>query len=144
MGLLKEFRDFAVRGNVIDLAVGVVIGGAFGRIVNSLVGDVIMPALGGLTSRGVDLKGQYWLLTRAPDPGTLDAVRTAGLAHLAWGPFLKNVIDFAIIAWAIFLVVKAINVARARFEKKGESPTAPPAEDVKLLREIRDLLAARR
>jgi len=145
MGLLKDFKDFAMRGNVIDLAVGVVIGGAFGKIVSSLVSDVIMPTVGSLTGGG-DLKGRYVLLSHQPDPGTLEKVKSAGLAHLAWGPFLQNVIDFLIIAFAIFLFVKAINVARARLERLGgeeEKSAAPPPEDVKLLREIRDLLAAR-
>jgi large conductance mechanosensitive channel len=143
MGMMKEFKDFAMRGNVVDLAVGVVIGGAFGKIVTSLVGDIIMPAIGALTSNGVDFKGKYVLLSNKPDPGTLEKVRSEGLAHLAWGPFLQNVIDFVIIAFAIFMVVKAINSARARFERKEDKPAAPPPEDVRLLREIRDLLAAR-
>jgi large conductance mechanosensitive channel len=142
MGMLKEFRDFAVRGNVVDLAVAVVIGGAFGKIVTSLVGDVIMPVVGMLTG-GVDLKGEYLYLGAGEDPRSLDEVRKAGDAHLAWGPFLQSVIDFLIIAFAIFMVVKAINAARARFEKKQEEAAAPPPEDVMLLREIRDLLAKR-
>jgi large conductance mechanosensitive channel len=142
MGMLKEFRDFAMRGNVVDLAVAVVIGGAFGKIVTSLVGDVIMPLVGKLTG-GIDIKGEYVYLGTGKDPGTLDEVRKAGDAHLAWGPFLQSVIDFVIIAFAIFMVVKAINAARARFEKKQEEAAAPPPEDVMLLREIRDLLARR-
>ncbi|MCC6491434.1 MAG: large conductance mechanosensitive channel protein MscL [Pirellulales bacterium] len=141
--MLKEFKEFAMRGSVIDLAVGVVIGGAFGKIVTSLVGDVIMPLIGGLTG-GTDFSARYIYLGTGEDPGSLEKVRTAGQAYVAWGPFLQNVIDFLIIAAAIFAVVKAINVARARFERKGEEPAAPPPEDVKLLQEIRDLLAAGR
>ncbi|RIK82623.1 MAG: large conductance mechanosensitive channel protein MscL [Planctomycetota bacterium] len=141
--MLKEFRDFAMRGNVIDLAVGVVIGGAFGKIVTSLVGDVIMPLVGGLTG-GTDFSQRYFYLGSGEDPGTLEKVRAAGGAYVAWGPFLQNVIDFLIIAAAIFAVIKAINVARARFERGEEPSAAPPPEDVKLLREIRDLLATRR
>lgn len=143
MGLLKEFRDFAMRGNVIDLAVGVVIGGAFGKIVTSLVGDVIMPLVGGITG-GTDFSARYIYLGSGKDPGSLAKVREAGNAYVAWGPFVQNVIDFLIIAAAIFAVVKAINVARARFERGEVKSDAPPPEDVKLLREIRDLLAARR
>ncbi|HYO24371.1 MAG TPA: large conductance mechanosensitive channel protein MscL [Lacipirellulaceae bacterium] len=142
MGLLHEFKNFAMRGNVIDLAVGVVIGGAFGKIVTALVGEVIMPALGALT-RGVDVSKQYFYLGRGEDPGTLEKVKAAGEAYFGWGPFLQSVIDFAIVAFAIFLVVKAINAARARFDAKQEKPSAAPTEEVLLLREIRDALARR-
>ena len=142
MSMMSEFREFAMRGNVIDLAVGVVIGGAFGKIVTSLVGDVIMPLVGSLTG-GTDLSSEYIYLGTGEDPQSLEKVREAGDAHIAWGPFLQNVIDFLIIAAAIFAVVKAINMARARFERKEEVAAAPPPEDVALLREIRDLLAKR-
>ena len=139
MGMLKEFKDFAMRGNVIDLAVGVVIGGAFGKIVTSLVGDVIMPIIGKLTG-GIDVKSEYIYLGKGDDPGTLDKVRQSGDAYLAWGPFLQTVIDFTIVAFAIFLMVKLINTARARFERNEEKPAAAPPEDILLLREIRDAL----
>jgi large conductance mechanosensitive channel len=140
MGMLKEFKEFAMRGNVVDLAVGVVIGGAFGKIVTSLVGDVIMPVLGKLTG-GIDVSKKYFYLGTGDDPGTLEKVKAAGQAYLGWGPFLQSVIDFTIVAFAIFLVVKMINTARVSIE--GEKPTAPPPENIQLLREIRDALVKR-
>ena len=142
MGMLKEFKEFAMRGNVVDLAVGVVIGAAFGKIVTSLVGDVIMPVLSKITG-GVDVSKKYTYLGSGEDPGSLDKVKAAGDAYLGWGPFLQTVIDFTIVAFAIFLVIKMINTARARFEKKQDAPAKAPPEDILLLREIRDALAKR-
>ncbi|MFM7244316.1 MAG: large-conductance mechanosensitive channel protein MscL [Planctomycetaceae bacterium] len=151
MGLLKEFRDFAMRGNVIDLAVGVVIGSAFGKIISSLVANIIMPPLNLLTSKfGVNFTDlAYKIKTEAPK---LNADGTMVLEDgkpemvfqnypvLNYGPFIQSVVDFMLVAAAIFLVVKAINTAKAKFEtKKDEAPAAPP-EDVVLLREIRDAL----
>ena len=121
MSIIKEFREFAVKGNVVDLAVGVVIGAAFGKIVASLVGDIVMPFLGTLVG-GVDFSG---LSVQFRD------------AKIQYGKFLQTCLDFLIIAWAIFLIVKLIN------RLKREAPAAPPAptpEDVVLLREIRDAL----
>lgn len=138
MGLAKEFKEFAMRGNVVDLAVGVVIGAAFGKIVTSLVGEVIMPVLGKLTG-GIDVSKKYLYLGTGDDPGSLDKVKAAGQAYLGWGPFLQSVIDFTIVAFAIFMVVKMINTARLRLE--GEKPAAAPPENILLLREIRDSLA---
>lgn len=154
MSLLKEFREFAMRGNVIDLAVGVVIGSAFGKIISSLVANIIMPPLNLLTSKfGVNFNDlAYKIKTEAPK---LNADGTMVLEDgkpvmvfqnypiLNYGPFIQSVVDFLLVAAAIFLVVKAINTAKAKFEaKKDEAPAAPP-EDIVLLREIRDALAKR-
>ena len=139
--MLKEFRDFINRGNVMDLAVGVIIGGAFGKIVSSLVNDIIMPiislALGGKSFAGqfVALNGQAYL--------TLDEAKAAGAAVLAWGSFVQSVIDFLIIAFVIFLIVRAIDNM-----KKAPAPPPPvseatPTKDQELLAEIRDLLKTR-
>jgi large conductance mechanosensitive channel len=123
MSIVKEFRDFAMKGNVIDLAVGVIIGAAFGKIVASLVEDMVMPLLGVLIG-GLDFK---------------NLVFQVGAAKIAYGKFLQNCLDFLIIAWAIFLGVKLIN----RFRRKEEAaPAAPPRQEV-LLGEIRDLLKER-
>ena len=126
MSVLTEFRDFAVKGNVVDLAVGVIIGTAFGKIVSSLVGDIVMPAIGVIIG-GFDFKAL--------------AVQM-GSAKIAYGAFLQNVVDFLIIAWVIFVAVKIIN----HFRKKQEDqpPAATPPRDVQLLEEIRDLLKAGR
>jgi large conductance mechanosensitive channel len=123
MSMLKEFRDFAMKGNVIDLAVGVIIGAAFGKIVSSLVEDMVMPLLGVLIG-GLDFKALAFQI---------------GSAKIAYGKFLQSCVDFVIIAWAIFLGVKLIN----RFRRKEEAaPAAPPRQEV-LLGEIRDLLKER-
>lgn len=131
----KEFKEFAVRGNVIDMAVGVIIGGAFGKIVTSLVGDIITPLLGRLTS-GIDIKNLRWILSTAED-GTITSVN--------YGLFMQNIIDFLIIAFSIFLFVQLINSAKKRFEKKQEikeevqEEKKPSVEE--LLTQIRDILA---
>ena len=132
MKIWNEFKDFAFKGNVIDMAVGVVVGGAFGQIVTSLVGDIITPLVGLLT-KGTDLKELKYVLSTAPD-GTLNT--------LNYGAFLQNIIDFLIIAASIFVVVKLINTAKKKLEKPVEEA---PQEDPKptsedLLAEIRDLL----
>ena len=123
--MLKEFRDFAVKGNVVDLAVGVIIGTAFGKIVSSFVGDIVMPAIGVLIG-GFDFKG---------------LVLQLGTAKVAYGAFIQNVVDFLIIAWVIFIAVKVINHFR---KKQEEAPTTvvPPRQE-QLLEEIRDLLKSR-
>ena len=132
MGMLKEFKEFAMRGNVIDLAVGVVIGAAFGKVVSSLVDQIIMPPIG-LATGGVDFSHLKWVLKPA-DP----ANKVAEVA-IQYGAFINTIITFLIIALAIFLMVKAIN----RISRKPEpAPAAPPA-DVVLLTEIRDLLRAK-
>lgn len=125
MSFIKEFREFAVRGNVMDMAVGVIIGGAFGKIISSLVGDVFMPVLGILTG-GVDFKDLKIVLAEAM--GETPAVT------LNYGAFVQNVFDFIIIAFAIFMMVKAIN----KVKKPVEKPKGPTQEE--LLAEIRDLL----
>ncbi|MBP6798039.1 MAG: large-conductance mechanosensitive channel protein MscL [Luteimonas sp.] len=132
MGMISEFKEFAMRGNVIDLAVGVVIGGAFGKIVSSLVDNLIMPFVGLLTG-GVDFSRWAWVLREASvdASGAEVPALTVGV-----GSFLNAVIQFVIIAFAIFLLVKAIN----RIHKKPEAAPAEPTEEVLLLREIRDSL----
>ncbi|TWT21060.1 large-conductance mechanosensitive channel protein MscL [Luteimonas marina] len=132
MGMISEFKEFAMRGNVIDLAVGVVIGGAFGKIVTSLVDNIIMPPIG-LLLGGVDFSDIAWTLREA----TVDAAgETVPAVAIGIGEFINTLIQFIIIAFAIFMVVKAIN----RIHKKPEEAPAEPAEEVLLLREIRDSL----
>lgn len=135
MGLLSEFKEFASRGNVVDMAVGVVIGGAFGKIVSSFVNDVVMPPIGMLTG-GVDFKDLKLTLQDAVMEG--DKVVKAAVS-MNIGVFMNTVIDFVIIAFAIFMVIKAMNAMK---RKKEEAPAAPPApsEEVVLLTEIRDAL----
>lgn len=148
MGIVKEFREFALKGNVLDLAVGVIIGVAFGGIVNSLIKDVIMPVIA--IPGNVDFTNKYIGLTEsvrsaiATDPNlTLEAARAVG-PTLAYGSFVTVLINFVILAICIFVVVKAFNTARKRFEaEKPVPPPAGPTTDQKLLTEIRDLLAKR-
>jgi large conductance mechanosensitive channel len=139
MSMLKEFRDFAVKGNVIDLAVGIIIGAAFGKIVDSLVNDVVMPAINAMVGGAVDFSNQYVVLSSSVPPGTpLAAARTSAVV-LAWGNFMTILLNFVILAFVIFWMIKAVNRVRARLDA-----TAPPApEDVVLLREIRDELKRR-
>lgn len=138
MSMMKEFKEFAMRGNVIDLAVGVVIGGAFGKIVTSLVTDVIMPPIGLLTG-GVDFSKLRWVLK--PADNTDPAHKIAEVA-VNYGVFINTLIQFIIIAFAIFMVVKAVNRLTRKQEAAPAPPAAPPA-DVVLLTEIRDLLKDR-
>jgi large conductance mechanosensitive channel len=154
MGLFKEFRDFAMKGNVIDLAVGVVIGAAFGKIIGSLVSNIIMPPLNLLTSRyGVNFSDlAYRIRTNAPK---LNADGTKVLEDgkevlvfqdypiLNYGPFIQSVVDFLLVAAALFLVIKLMNTAKAKFEEKKAEEAPPTPEDVLLLREIRDSLSKR-
>lgn len=134
--MLKEFREFALRGNMVDLAIGVIIGGAFGGLVNSIVADLLMPLIGVITG-GIDFTNLYVQLSGPAVVGDLAAARKAG-ATLAYGNFITLTINFLIIAFVLFLVVKAMN----RMKRKDEAPAAPPAPpaDVVLLTEIRDLL----
>ena len=135
--ILKEFRDFAVKGNVVDMAVGVIIGAAFGKIVSSLVGDILMPPIGKLMV-GVDFSNL--ILTLGPEQyKTLDEAKAAGVATVNYGIFINNVINFIIVAFCVFLMVKAINMAKKKEEEAHKVPT-PPAREVVLLEEIRDLL----
>ena len=136
MGFIKEFKEFAMKGNVMDMAVGVIIGGAFGKIVSSLVSDVLMPLIGKLTG-GVSFtdlfvnlgEGQY---------NTLAEAQEAGAAVLAYGQFIQNIIDFIIIAFCIFLMIKGMNKLKKEKPAEPEAPKGPTQEE--LLAEIRDLL----
>ncbi len=132
MSMLQEFKAFVMRGNVVDLAVGVVIGGAFGAIVTSLVGDIVMPAIGMLTS-GVDFSKVALVLKEASADGKTPAVL------LSYGKFIQTTINFIIVAFVIFLVIKAMNAMK---KKEAAAPTLPPEPSAqeKLLTEIRDLL----
>ncbi len=135
MGLLSEFKDFAMRGNVVDMAVGVVIGGAFGKIVTSLVNDIMTPVIGVFTG-GTKLNG---LGTKLAETTGADG-KTVPL-NLEWGNFAQTTIDFLIVAACLFAVVKAMNTAKKRFEKQSAAaPPAPPSAEVQLLTEIRDSL----
>jgi large conductance mechanosensitive channel len=135
MSVIQEFKKFALRGNVIDMAVGIIIGGAFGGVVKSLVDDVIMPPIGVLSGSGLDFK--HLAITLKEKSGDVPAVT------LNYGNFINNALTFLIVAWAVFMLVKAINTAEARL-LRGETPPAdapPPPEDIVLLRQIRDSLA---
>jgi len=134
MSMMKEFKDFAVKGNVVDMAVGIIIGGAFGKIVSSIVGDVILPPIG-LLIGGVDFNSLAVTLKQAA--GEAEAV------VISYGTFIQTIVDFVIIAFAIFLAVKGLNRLK---RKQAEAPAAPPApsKEEMLLAEIRDLLRDRR
>jgi large conductance mechanosensitive channel len=140
--MLSEFRDFAVKGNVIDLAVAVIIGAAFGRIVDSLVKDIIMPVIGRIFG-GLDFTNYFILLANPPagysGPMTYEALTKAGVPLLAYGNFITIVINFIILAFVIFWMVKQFAKAKAKLDTAPAPPPATP-EDVLLLREIRDLL----
>ena len=142
--MLKEFREFAMRGNVIDMAVGVIIGAAFGRIVESMVKDLIMPPIG-LLLGNVDFANLFWVMRPGTVPGpylTVDAAQKAGAVTFNYGMFVNNVVSFVLVAFAVFLLVRSINrMRRKQAENPAEAP--PPAEDVLLLREIRDELKKR-
>ena len=133
MGMLKEFKEFAVKGNVVDMAVGIVIGGAFGKIVSSFVKDVLMPPIGMLLG-GIDFTS--FALTLKEKVGDAEAVT------LNYGVFVNTVIDFVIVAFAIFMVIKAMNAAKKKEEEAPAAPPAPSKEEV-LLTEIRDALRSR-
>ncbi|WP_034297818.1 large conductance mechanosensitive channel protein MscL [Herbaspirillum sp. RV1423] len=141
MGMMQEFRSFALKGNVVDLAVGVIIGGAFGKIVESLVQDIIMPLVGRIFG-GLDFANYYWPLNGQNTQLTLVEAKKAG-AVFAYGNFLTILINFLILAFVIFQMVRMINKARdLATAQKEEAPAAPaaPSEDIVLLREIRDAL----
>ena len=139
MSVLKEFREFAVKGNVIDLAVGVIIGGAFGKIVDSLVADIIMP-LAGMVFGKLDFSNLYVVLGTVPAgvANNLADLRKGGVPVLAYGNFITIAVNFVILAFVIFIMVKQINKLRRNVE--AEVAPEAPAEDVVLLREIRDSL----
>lgn len=139
MSILSEFKEFAMKGNVVDLAVGVIIGGAFGKIVDSLVGDIIMPLVAALTGGGLDFHNLFVVLGSIPDgvPRTLDALKKAGVPLFAYGSFITVALNFIILAFVIFQLVKIMN----RMKGDGPAPEAPATpEDIILLREIRDNL----
>ena len=139
--MFKEFRDFAMRGNVVDMAVGIVIGGAFGKIVSSFVNDVLMPPIG-LALGNVDFSTMFLNLSSAGYE-TLAAAEEAGAPIIKYGSFIQTVVDFVIIAFAIFMVVKGMNkMKKAEAEAPPPPPPAPSAEET-LLGEIRDLLKTR-
>jgi large conductance mechanosensitive channel len=150
MGLIKEFKEFAMKGNVVDLAVGVIIGAAFGKIVTSMVNDIIMPPISKVTG-GVSFVDQFVILDQAKVGtnvvATLAQAKATGAPVLAYGNFLQNVLDFLIVAFCIFLFVKGINELRRRFEKQqATAPAAPPAPTPTevLLTQIRDELKQQR
>ncbi len=143
MKMIQEFRAFAVRGNVVDLAVGVIIGGAFSKIVDSVVGDVVMPLVAWMIGGKLDFSNLFIVLGQIPEnvPRTLDALKKAGVPLFAYGNFLTITLNFVILAFIIFQMVKVIN--RIKLQDESETATeTPPAtpEDIQLLREIRDSL----
>jgi len=139
MGMIQEFKEFAMKGNVIDLAVGVIIGGAFGKIVGSVVSDLIMPIVSWIMGGKFDFSGLFVVLGKVPEgtPMTLDALQKAQVPVFAYGNFITILVNFIILAFIIFMMVKQINRL-----KREEPPAPPPAtpEDILLLREIRDNL----
>ena len=142
--MLKEFKEFAIKGNVLDMAVGIIIGAAFGTVVQSVVNDVLMPPIG-LLLGGMDFTDLFVTLQQGAVPGpyaTLTAAQEAGAVTINYGMFVNSVVSFLIVAWAVFMVVRSFN----RMKKKEEeaAPAAPPAPSTeeKLLAEIRDLLKA--
>jgi large conductance mechanosensitive channel len=142
MGFVKEFREFAIKGNVMDMAIGIIIGAAFGKIVSSAVADILMPPVG-LMLGGLDFSNLFLNLGSTPY-ATLAEAKAAGAPTLNYGVFLQTIIDFLIVAFAVFLMIKAINAAKRKEEEKP-APAAPPppSAEAKLLAEIRDLLRSR-
>lgn len=135
--MLEEFKKFALKGNVVDLAVGVIIGAAFSSIVSSLVGDVVMPIIGFITG-GLDFSNYFFQLTGDPAT-TYEAAKAAG-ATIGYGQFLTVALNFMIVAWVLFLAIRGIN----RLKKKEEEKPAEPPKEEQLLTEIRDILAAKK
>lgn len=140
MGMVQEFKEFAVKGNVIDLAVGVIIGGAFGKIVDSIVGDLIMPIVGSVVGK-LDFSNLFVVLGAVPagTANTLAELKKAGVPVFAYGSFITVAVNFAILAFIIFLMVKQINRLKREAPAEAAAPAVTP-EDVLLLREIRDSL----
>ena len=142
--MLKEFKEFAMRGNVVDMAVGIIIGAAFGGIVTSFVGDVLMPVIG-LLLGGVDFSNLFFLLKAGTTPGpyaSLAAAKAAGAVTVGYGALFNTVVNFLIVAFALFLLIKGMNATR---RQKAAAPPPPPgpSREEQLLTEIRDLLAAK-
>jgi len=138
--MLNEFKQFAMRGNVMDLAIGVIIGAAFGKIIDSLVGDIFMPLIGAVTG-GLDFSNYFTPLSAKVTATSLEQAKAQG-AVLAWGNFFTIAINFLIIAWVLFMVVKAINQFSRKPPAAPAAPAPPPRQEL-LLEEIRDLLAKR-
>jgi large conductance mechanosensitive channel len=139
--MLKEFKEFAMRGNVVDMAVGIIIGAAFGKIVDSLVKDLIMPPIGLLLGK-VDFSNLFFVLRDGPTPPpylSIDAAQKAGAVTFNYGLFINTLISFLIVAFAVFMLIRAINKLKRKEDEKPTAPAAPP-EEVVLLREIRDAL----
>lgn len=139
--MLQEFKDFAMKGNFVDMAVGIVIGAAFGTIVKSFVDDIIMPVVGMLTG-GVDFSNMFAVIkggAEGAEYATVAAAAEAGAITVNYGLFINAIITFLIVAWALFIVIKGMNAAKAAEEEKEEAP-AEPSDEVKLLTEIRDSL----
>lgn len=140
MSIIQEFKEFAIKGNMMDLAIGVIIGGAFGKIVDSLVKDIIMPIITLITGGGVDFTQKFIVLGDNPNNlQSLDELSKAGINVLTYGNFLTILINFIILAWVVFLMVKMLNRMRRTKEEAPAAPAATP-EDIQLLREIRDEL----
>ena len=143
MGVVQEFKEFAIKGNVIDLAVGVIIGAAFAKIVDSMVADLIMPVVGAVIGK-IDFSNMFLVLGSVPPgvPATLDAMKKAGVPVLAYGSFITVAVNFAILAFIIFLMVKQIN--RIKRNNPAAAVVVETPEDTMLLREIRDNLSLRK
>ena len=139
--IMKEFRAFAVKGNVVDLAVGVIIGGAFGKIVDSLVNDIVMPLISSLLGGRIDFTNLFIVLGTVPDnlPRTFDALKKAGVPIFAYGNFITISINFILLAFVIFQMVKIVNKIRLQDEEPKPIPSIP--EDIILLREIKEILS---
>src|SRR5438445_12747610 len=140
MSIMKEFKEFAMRGNVVDLAVGVIIGAAFGKIVTSVVNDILMPPIGVLLGK-VDFANLFVNLSDKPTPPTVAAAKAAGIPTLNYGMFLNNVLDFLIVAFVIFIMVRQVNNLQ---KPAPPAPPGGPTRDQELLTEIRDLLSSGR
>jgi large conductance mechanosensitive channel len=141
--MFKEFREFAMRGNVVDMAVGIIIGGAFGLIVSSLVADIIMPPIG-LLLGNVDFTDLFMILKEGTPPGpyaSLEAAKAAGAVTINYGMFINKIVSFIIVAFAVFLLIKSINTMK-KAEAAPAAPAEPPRQEV-LLAEIRDILKSR-
>lgn len=142
MSIVQEFKEFALKGNMFDLAIGVIIGGAFNKIIDSLVKDILMPVISRIIGGDVDFSQWYIVLGDNPNHlNSLDAIQKAGINVLSYGNFLTILINFLLLAWVVFLMVKVVNRVRRQDEPAPVQPPADP-EDIKLLREIRDQLKA--
>ncbi len=142
MGMLQEFKEFAVKGNVIDLAVGVMVGAAFGKLVDSVVGDLVMPLISSVLGK-LDFSSMYWVVGAVPagTENTLAALKKAGVPVFAYGNFLTIALNFLVLAFIIFVMVKQINRLKRNAPAQTEAPPpAPESQEVLLLREIRDSL----